>query len=236
MKDILKRPEYNFIRENKHLGENIILLGLGGSRAYGTNIETSDIDIRGIAINSADEILLGTDFGQVVDVNTDTTIYSFNKMIELLSKSNPNIIEILGLKPEDYLKITDIGQMILDRKEIFLSKIVVNSFGGYSHTQLRRLDNKSARALNQTEREYHILNSILNTTYSFAERYTNYDIDMFKLYVDKATNDELDDEIYIDFNLKHYPLRDYLGMWSELKSVIKDYDKVSKRNKNAIEQ
>lgn len=235
MKDILKRPEYNFIRENKHLGENIILLGLGGSRAYGTNIETSDIDIRGIAINSADEILLGTDFGQVVDVNTDTTIYSFNKMIELLSKSNPNIIEILGLKPEDYLKITDIGQMILDRKEIFLSKIVVNSFGGYSHTQLRRLDNKSARALNQTEREYHILNSILNTTYSFAERYTNYDIDMFKLYVDKATNDELDDEIYIDFNLKHYPLRDYLGMWSELKSVIKDYDKVSKRNKNAIE-
>ena len=63
MKDILKRPEYNFIRENKHLGENIILLGLGGSRAYGTNIETSDIDIRGIAINSADEILLGTDFG-----------------------------------------------------------------------------------------------------------------------------------------------------------------------------
>ena len=235
MKDILKRPEYNFIRENKHLGENIILLGFGGSRAYGTNIETSDIDIRGIATNSADEILLGTDFEQVVDVNTDTTIYSFNKMINLLSNSNPNTIEILGLKPEHYLKITDIGQMLLDNKEIFLSKIVVHSFGGYAYSQLRRLDNKSARALNQTEKEHHILNSILNAEYSFANRYNDYDIDMFKLYIDKATNDDLDNEIYIDFNLKHYPLRDYLGMWNELKTVIRDYDKVSKRNKNAIE-
>ena len=234
IKNKLNTEDYNFLRNNPHL-KNIILLGMGGSYAYGTNIETSDIDIRGIATNSADEILLGTDFEQVVDVNTDTTIYSFNKMIDLLSKTNPNTIEILGLKPEHYLKITDIGQMLLDRKEIFLSKIVVHSFGGYAYSQLRRLDNKSARALNQTEKEHHILNSILNAEYSFADRYNNYDIDMFKLYIDKATNDDLDNEIYIDFNLKHYPLRDYLGMWNELKTVIRDYDKVSKRNKNAIE-
>ena len=58
---------------------------------------------------------------------------------------------------------------------------------------------------------------------------------MFKLYIDKATNNDIDNEIYIDFNLKHYPLRDYLGMWNELKTVIRDYDKLSKRNKNAIE-
>ena len=234
IKNKLNTEDYNFLNTNPYLN-NIILLGMGGSYAYGTNIETSDIDIRGIATNSADEILLGTDFEQVVDVNTDTTIYSFNKMIDLLSKTNPNTIEILGLKPEHYLKITDIGQMLLDRKEIFLSKIVVHSFGGYAYSQLRRLDNKSARALNQTEKEHHILNSILNAEYSFADRYNDYDIDMFKLYIDKATNDELDNEIYIDFNLKHYPLRDYLGMWNELKTVIRDYDKVSKRNKNAIE-
>lgn len=43
--------KYNFLRENEHLGKNIILLGLGGSHAYGTNTETSDLDIRGIATN-----------------------------------------------------------------------------------------------------------------------------------------------------------------------------------------
>ena len=131
IKNKLNTEDYNFLNTNPYLN-NIILLGMGGSYAYGTNIETSDIDIRGIATNSADEILLGTDFEQVVDVNTDTTIYSFNKMIDLLSKTNPNTIEILGLKPEHYLKITDIGQMLLDRKEIFLSKRVVHSLCGYA--------------------------------------------------------------------------------------------------------
>ena len=52
----LKKPEYNFLRENEHLGDNIILLTLGGSKAYGTNVDTpehtSDTDIRGIAIKT----------------------------------------------------------------------------------------------------------------------------------------------------------------------------------------
>lgn len=235
MKDILKRPEYNFIKENNHLGDNIVLLAYGGSIAYGTNIETSDTDIRGIAINSADEILLGRDFEQVEDKATDTKIYSFNKMIKLLSSANPNIIEILGCKPEHYLKITDIGQLILDNKDIFLSKVVVHSFGGYAHSQLRKLDNKSARSLNQTEKEKHILNSIINAKYSFASRYSNYNDDIFDLYVDTAENEELESEIYVDINLTHYPLRDYLNMISEMHTIINNYDKESKRNKNAVE-
>ena len=225
---------YNFLNDNEHLNDNIVLLGMGGSIAYGTNTPNSDIDIRGIAVNSSNEILLGKDFEQVVDVVTDTTIYSFTKMIQLLSNANPNTIEILGLKPEHYLKVTEIGQKILDNKEIFLSKEVVNSFGGYAHSQLRRLDNKSARSLNQTEHEKHVLNSVNNVTYSFASRYNAYDNNI-KLYVDKSNTNELDSEIYADINLKHYPLRDYLGMWSEMTNVIRDYDKVSKRNKQAVE-
>ena len=46
MKDILNKPEYDFINTNEHLGKHVILLGLAGSYAYGTNIESSDIDIR----------------------------------------------------------------------------------------------------------------------------------------------------------------------------------------------
>ena len=72
--------DYTFIETNKELS-NIILMGLGGSYAYGTNIEGSDIDLRGIALNSRENILLGKDFEQVVNTDTDTTIYSLNKMI-----------------------------------------------------------------------------------------------------------------------------------------------------------
>lgn len=100
--NIIERKEYDFLRTNIHLGQNNILIGLGGSHAYGMNIQTkdyvSDIDIRGIAINSKEEILLNNDFEQVVDSETDTVIYSFNKIIELLSKMNPNTCEILGLE------------------------------------------------------------------------------------------------------------------------------------------
>ena len=95
--------EYDFLRTNEHLGGNIILLTLGGSHAYGMDKEASDLDCRGIALNSKKEILLGTDFEQVVDLDTDTTVYSLNKMIELLCKSNPNVIEQLGCLPQHYL-------------------------------------------------------------------------------------------------------------------------------------
>ena len=45
----------------------------------------------------------------------------------------------------------------------------------------------------------------------------------------------MDKEIFMDVNLKHYPLRDYKAMWSEMNSVVKDYAKLGKRNKQAIE-
>ena len=88
IKEKVKSNAYDFLRGNKNLGDNIILLTLGGSHAYGMDKEGSDLDVRGIALNRKEEILLGTDFEQVVDVDTDTTIYSFNKMIQLLTSNN----------------------------------------------------------------------------------------------------------------------------------------------------
>ena len=46
------------------------------------------MDIREIVLNTKPDILLGNDFDAVVDVPTDTTIYSFNKMLQLLSSNN----------------------------------------------------------------------------------------------------------------------------------------------------
>ena len=51
IKQKVNSTEYDFLRTNDHLGNNIILLGLGGSYSYGTNIETSDLDVRGCALN-----------------------------------------------------------------------------------------------------------------------------------------------------------------------------------------
>lgn len=109
IKSALKSDSYDFLKNNKNLGTNIILLGLGGSHAYGTNNEHSDLDIRGVATNSKRNILIGQDFEQVVEVDTDTTVYSFDKIVKLLCSCNPNTIEMLGLKPEHYLYLSPAG-------------------------------------------------------------------------------------------------------------------------------
>ena len=119
---LLEGKEYDFLRENDNLKNRIILLGLAGSYAYGTNNENSDIDVRGIALNKPSDLIGMTSFEQYVDNNTDTCIYSFNKIIKLLINCNPNTIELLGLKKEHYLYLNEIGRELIDNRKMFLSK------------------------------------------------------------------------------------------------------------------
>lgn len=231
-REILRQREYGFIETNEHLGRHVILLGLAGSYSYGTNIRTSDIDIRGIALNQKSDLIGLTRFEQYVDEDTDTVIYGFNKVVGLLLSCNPNTIELLGLKPEHYLYLSDIGRLLLDNRRLFLSKRAIQSFGGYADAQLRRLQNALARdTFPQTEKERHIFNSVRNAMHDFNHRYGHFENGSLELYIDKAVNPELETEIFVNASMTHYPLRDYCGMWNTMANVIRDYEKVGKRNK-----
>lgn len=234
IKGKVKGNEYDFLRENENLGNNIILLTLGGSHAYGMDKEGSDLDIRGISLNRKEEILLGTDFEQVVNTETDTTIYSFNKMLSLLAKCNPNTIEELGCLPEHYIVLTDIGKELLDNKKMFLSQICIHTFGNYASSQLRRTENKAARLVGQTQNEEYILKSIQNARYDFKNRYYPLNDSSVNLYIDQAVQEGYESEIFMDANFDHYPLRDWTGMWNEMKAIVSSYNKIGKRNEKAI--
>lgn len=158
VKKLLTSSEYDFLRENRFLGDNIILLAMGGSRAYGTNLPESDVDVRGVAINPSKQIFgLEGDFEQVVETNTDTTIYSLNKMVKLLTSCNPNTIEILGCRPQDYLYIDKAGQLLLDNKRNFLSKKAIDTFGGYATAQYNRLEHALLGNGNNNEKTLEML-------------------------------------------------------------------------------
>lgn len=234
IKEKLKTYEYDFLRQDKKLGSHIILLTLGGSHAYGMDQAGSDLDVRGIALNSKEEVLLGTDFLQVVNVDTDTTVYSFNKMIQLLTSNNPNTLEILGCLPEHYFHLSGIGKELLENRKMFLSRICISTFGGYAENQLRRMENKATRLVDQAQNEAYILKSINHAKYDFKNRYYPYDDSEVKLYIDTAVQEGYDSEIFIDVCLKHYPLRDWTGMWNEMKSIVSSYNKIGKRNEKAI--
>lgn len=229
---LMTTPRYDFLRTEPRLGRRIMLLGLGGSHAYGTNNENSDIDFRGITLNMPSDLIGLTEFEQYEDSGTDTVIYSFNKMVRLLLECNPNTCEILGLDHDQYLIKSSLGQELLDNRKMFLSKRAAKSFGGYAGAQLRRLQNAIARdSMPQTERERHIFNSVTNALEDFERRYADFDKGSIRLYIDKAENPLLETEIFVDAHYRHMPLRDYENMWSIMHSVVKDYDKIGKRNK-----
>lgn len=232
IKEILNQKEYEFIKTDPHLGKHVILLGLAGSYSYGTDIDTSDIDVRGITLNRKSDLIGLTQYEQYVDDKTDTVIYTFQKVITLLLSCNPNTIELLGLNQEHYLYLHEIGQQLLDNKKMFLSKRAINSFGGYADAQLRRLQNALARdSYLQSEREQHIFNSVKNAMHDFNRQYKRYRGGSLEIFIDKAENPEFETEIFVNADLKHYPLRDYAGMWNMMANVVRDYDKIGKRNK-----
>lgn len=199
---ILNTSEYEFIHTEPRLKDKIALLTFGGSIAYGLDTPESDIDIRGIVMPSVSDLLgvgylyndeeksnkrliFGKEgFEQVTDIPTDTTIYALNKIIGLLYKSNPNTIEILGGHPDSYTMVSKYGQMLLDNKEIFLSKLAYGSFAGYARAQFQRLKNAIGKDSGSNVFQAINLADSINRMQSHLEReYPEYHRDMVKLYV-----------------------------------------------------
>lgn len=231
LKDKLNSKEYDFLRKDSHLGDNILILTTGGSIAYGTNIDTSDIDIRGVTLENKQDIIGLSDFEQFEDKSTDTVIYGLKKFISLCINCNPNVLEILGTKQEHLLVISKEGELLRDNVELFLSKRAIQSFGNYATAQLRRLQNALARDnYPHSEKEQHILNSILGQMEHLQRSYKSFTDKEISLYIDKSDRQDMDTEIFIDVNLKHYPLRDFKNIYSDMNNIVKDYSKLNHRN------
>lgn len=229
--ELLQTKEYEFLRTEPRLGDRIMLLGISGSYGYGTNREGSDVDFRGVTLNLPSDLIGLTSFEQFEDRTTDTVIYGFNKLVSLLINCNPNTIELLGLDDDQYYIKTELGQKLLDNRTLFLSKRAAASFGHYADAQLRRLQNAIARdSMSQSEREQHILRSVRHALEDFNNRQEEEYRNNARLYVDTAVTEGLEMEIFLDADLKHYPLRRYTDMMNTLNSVVRDYDKVGKRN------
>jgi hypothetical protein len=136
------------------LEDRTILLSPTGSYAYGTNTETSDHDYKGICIPPVDYYLGleafneynnsgGKNFKNTKD-DVDVNIIHINKFVKDAMHGVPNNIEILFVRPEDYVKVTPLGQLLVDNRHLFLSKIIKNRFGGYANSQIQKLKIKNS--------------------------------------------------------------------------------------------
>lgn len=218
--------EYSFLDPATRRCGDMILIALGGSHAYGTNIEASDIDLRGIAFRKQDDIFSGRDFEEIVSEATDTTIYSLEKMIRLLAECNPNCIEILGSRPQDYLYKSIYFDHFMKNKSLFLSKNCIKTFGGYATAQLYRLQQKTLTALSQVEYNEHIAKVIKGMADHLENSWGLNGVEVHELNGQLVVNMPC----YVDV-----PLDAFYGYINEIANVLKEYNKNSKRNQKAIE-
>lgn len=138
---IIDSEPYDFLRTDPHLGKHLMFLTIGGSHAYGTNVEGSDVDIRGVALNSKEDLLGLGEFEHHVDTATDTTVFSFNKIVKLLSNGNPNVLELFGNSDDLVISYSPTTKLLMENKKLFLSKNAIKPFGGF----VNDLINKSGR-------------------------------------------------------------------------------------------
>lgn len=232
-------PDYSFLRTDSHLGNNIGMLCLGGSLAYGTNLpDKGDVDLRGFYFEDKSEIIgMNESAGQVVETNTDTTLYAFNRFVQLILSNNPNTVEQLGCKPEHYFYKSDVAEEMIKNARIFLSQRCIRSFGGYANQQLNRLENAIARdSLTQAKKEEHIRLSLENAMAAFEDRYTKFEHGSIVLFTDKSEKENYDTEIFCNINLEHYPVRDLNGIINEFTNITRQYGKINHRNHKKDEE
>lgn len=129
----------------------IIFESIAGSRAYGLATESSDTDIRGVFV-LPQETLYGLYYiEQVNDERNNVVFYEIRKVVELLLRNNPTMLELLAM-PQDCIVYKHPAFDILT-PSMFLSKLCKESFAGYAHSQIKKAKGLNKKILNPVARE-----------------------------------------------------------------------------------
>jgi predicted nucleotidyltransferase len=138
------------IEELKASG-NIIFECISGSRAYGLDTPSSDTDIRGVFILPKEHFYSLDYIGQVNNESNDIVYYELRKFIELCSKNNPNILELLNVPKECVLYKHPIFDEI--KLEFFLSKQCKKSFANYAYAQIKKARGLEKKIVNLVDKK-----------------------------------------------------------------------------------
>lgn len=124
---------------------------VAGSHAYGTAVEGSDEDRRGVFAAPASFLLGLSALEQVSDEKSDLVYYELGRFVELLLKNNPNALEVLAI-PEDCVRYKHPLFDLLE-SSLFLSKLCGQTFGGYAMGQIRKARGLNKKIVNPQPRE-----------------------------------------------------------------------------------
>lgn len=221
----LQSDDYKFLIQEPILGNNIELLGFAGSFARGIATPDSDIDLRGVATLRKQDYATLNDWKAVDNPKTDTLFYSHTHFLNLISKGNPSVLEILGLRKEDYIYIGPVGEYLLDNYTKWISKRSIReSFIGYVFDQLASIENAQLKSDDDFENLRVKLNNIYkNKCNELKLRYRD-------LY-DSSINIWRDEEsLKCSIDIKDTDFNTVFDIVRDIKNIQQSTSKLGKRN------
>ncbi len=168
---VLQLTQRGLIRPPTWLPDNIRFEGIQGSNAYGVAEDESDFDIIGFCIPPKDMVFLHLagyieGFGRqkkrficyqkhhVLDRDArggkgrqyDIVIYNIVHYFHLCMENNPNMIASLFLPVQCVTHNSIVGNMVREKRHLFLHKGCWHRFKGYTYSQLAKMTTKSPKA------------------------------------------------------------------------------------------
>lgn len=154
---------------------------MAGSIAYGVSADSSDMDIHAITTPPVEIVFPHTTgwirgFGdsapnfehyekhhiKAFEKDYDVSIHSIIRFFDLAMENNPNILDMLWVPDNCILHMDTIGEIIRRNRTEFLHKGSMHRLLGYSHQQLKRLENSKRTELIEeygydTKFAYHVV-------------------------------------------------------------------------------
>jgi predicted nucleotidyltransferase len=140
----------NILEVHPSLGEWAILSAYRGSIAHGMYVPSTDPnsiddrDVMAVCVPPLEYYFGLKEFGsggtkEIKHGEWDIVVYEARKFIRLLARGNPNVLMMLWLDNRFYLKVTEVGRLLLDNRDVFVGRHVYQAFVGYARSQLHKM-------------------------------------------------------------------------------------------------
>ena len=150
------------------LAKHTVLMVLAGSRCYGMQTASSDVDVRGVVVPPLETMLglysrgfaeadgkeafqrgggvfelVPPELQEIADASSiEGCLTEVRKFAGMAMGANPTIMDVLFCRNEEVLVYDDaVGSYLRDNRNMVLSQKVAHSYTGYAAAQLKKIEN-----------------------------------------------------------------------------------------------